>query len=89
MSSGRLELGIGRGVSPIEIAVFGLDPADGAEQFVEVPDVIIGGLQTRKLSHAGRFYRCDRVPIILQPKQKPHPPLWYGVNRPEIVTCAS
>jgi alkanesulfonate monooxygenase SsuD/methylene tetrahydromethanopterin reductase-like flavin-dependent oxidoreductase (luciferase family) len=80
-----LELGVGRGVSPIEVAFFGLDPNDGPEQFAEALAVILAGLQTRELNHQGRFYRFERVPMILSPVQRPHPPLWYGVNRAESV----
>src|SRR5437773_773509 len=32
MSGGRFELGVGRGISPIEVGFFGEDPADGRAQ---------------------------------------------------------
>ena len=85
MTGGRLELGVGRGVSPIEVAFFGLDPAAGAEQFAEVLEVVLKGLGGGELTHAGRFYNLDRVPMVMQPVQRPHPPLWYGINREESV----
>lgn len=85
MSGGRLELGVGRGVSPIEVAFFGLDPAHGAEQFAEALEVVLEGLAVDELNHKGRFYSFSRVPMVLHPVQKPHPPLWYGVNRAESV----
>ena len=85
MSGGRLELGVGRGVSPIEVAFFGLDPVDGPDQFAEALEVLLEGFRVDELNHAGRFYSFDRVPMILHPVQKPHPPLWYGVNRAESV----
>lgn len=85
MTGGRLELGVGRGVSPIEVAFFGLDPAVGAEQFAELLEVVLKGLGGGTLSHAGRFYNLGRVPMVLQPVQRPHPPLWYGINREESV----
>lgn len=85
LTGGRLELGVGRGVSPIEVAFFGLDPAQGAEQFAEAIEVVLRGLQTDELNHEGRFYRFERVPMVLKPVQRPHPPLWYGANRAESV----
>ena len=33
LSKGRLEVGLGRGVSPIEVAFFGVDPDDAMEMF--------------------------------------------------------
>lgn len=85
LSGGRLELGIGRGVSPIEVSFFGHDPAEGADMFAEALQVVLHGLRTDELSHTGRYYRFDRVPMILKPVQRPHPPLWYGANRAESV----
>ena len=35
MSGGRLELGIGRGISPYEVGYYGVDPATGPERFAE------------------------------------------------------
>lgn len=81
LTGGRLELGVGRGVSPIEVAFFGLDPAEGAERFAEVLEVMLKGFASGELDHAGRFYELPRVPMVLRPLQRPHPPLWYGVNR--------
>lgn len=86
LTGGRLELGIGRGVSPIEVAFFGHDPAEGADRFAEAMDVVLRGFREHELTHSGRFYHFERVPMILHPVQKPHPPLWYGANRTESVT---
>src|SRR5262245_18372629 len=80
MSSGRLELGVGRGVSPIEVGFFGVDPANGPRQFPEALRVIKQGLTSLVLDFAGEFYSFKNVPMILRPLQKPHPPLWYGVQ---------
>ena len=38
MSGGRLELGIGRGISPYEVGYYGVDPATGPERFAEALD---------------------------------------------------
>lgn len=89
LTGGRLELGVGRGVSPIEVAFFGLDPADGAERFDEIMDLMLRGFAADELDHAGRFYRIERVPMVLHPRQRPHPPLWYGINRAESVARAA
>jgi len=89
MSGGRLELGVGRGVSPIEVGFFGVDPRDGPRQFPEALRVIKQGLASDVLSFEGEFYRFNDVPIVLRPLQKPHPPLWYGVATPEASVWAA
>jgi alkanesulfonate monooxygenase SsuD/methylene tetrahydromethanopterin reductase-like flavin-dependent oxidoreductase (luciferase family) len=35
------------------------------------------------LSFDGKFYRFDKVRMVLRPVQRPHPPLWYGVSLPD------
>src|ERR1700716_3215778 len=42
MSGGRLELGVGRGVSPHEVAYYGVDPAKAQAMYVEGLQVILG-----------------------------------------------
>jgi alkanesulfonate monooxygenase SsuD/methylene tetrahydromethanopterin reductase-like flavin-dependent oxidoreductase (luciferase family) len=83
MSSGRLELGVGRGVSPHEIAYYGIDPANAQALYVEALKVILAGLSSKAVSFSGQFYKFQDVPIELEPVQRPHPPLWYGLARPE------
>ena len=85
MSGGRLELGVGRGVSPIEVGFFGVDPAKGSRQFPEALRVIKQGLTSDVLTFEGEFYSFKDVPMVLKPVQKPHPPLWYGVTTPEAI----
>jgi alkanesulfonate monooxygenase SsuD/methylene tetrahydromethanopterin reductase-like flavin-dependent oxidoreductase (luciferase family) len=80
MSNGRLELGVGRGISPYEVGYYGIDPATGPERFAEALDVILKGLTHKRLDHAGTFFTFKDVPMEMQPVQRPHPPLWYGAN---------
>ena len=80
MSGGRLELGVGRGISPYEVGYYGVDPATGPERFAEALDVILKGLTQKRLDHAGKYFTFKDVPMEMQPVQSPHPPLWYGAN---------
>src|ERR1051325_8780981 len=54
MSGGRLELGVGRGISPYEVGYYGVDPATGPERFAEAWEVILKGLTHQRLDHAGQ-----------------------------------
>ena len=83
MSGGRLELGVGRGISPFEVGYYGVDPATGPERFAETLAVVLKGLTTRTLSHEGAYFTFRDVPMELEPAQRPHPPLWYGANTPD------
>jgi len=83
MSGGRLEFGVGRGVSPFEVGFFGVNPADGARQFPEALRVIKQGLTSDELTFSGEFYNFKSVPMVLKPVQRPHPPIWYGVLTPD------
>jgi alkanesulfonate monooxygenase SsuD/methylene tetrahydromethanopterin reductase-like flavin-dependent oxidoreductase (luciferase family) len=89
MSNGRLELGVGRGVSPIEVGFYGVDPAQGPRQFAEALKVIREGLTSDKLTFKGEYYNFQQVPMVLKPVQRPHPPLWYGVAKPESAYWAA
>jgi alkanesulfonate monooxygenase SsuD/methylene tetrahydromethanopterin reductase-like flavin-dependent oxidoreductase (luciferase family) len=89
LSGGRFELGVGRGVSPIEVGFYGVDPAAGPRQFPEALRLIKQGLASATLTFHGEFYDFDEVPMVLKPVQRPHPPLWYGVVVPETAHWAA
>jgi alkanesulfonate monooxygenase SsuD/methylene tetrahydromethanopterin reductase-like flavin-dependent oxidoreductase (luciferase family) len=85
LSGGRLELGVGRGISPIELGYFLVNPDEAPALFREVLDVLLRGLEADRLTYEGRYFAFDDAPIELRPAQRPHPPLWYGVERLETV----
>jgi len=89
LSGGRLELGVGRGVSPYELGYHGLDPAATRAMFQEALAVILSGLTSRELTHEGTYYRYDRVPMELRPLQHPYPPLWYATSNLDSVPWAA
>ncbi len=78
MSGGRLELGVGRGISPVEVGLYGLKVEETPAQFVEALQVVLKGLAGPTLDHVGEFYRFENVPLELAPVPRPHPPLWFG-----------
>lgn len=85
LSQGRLELGVGRGVSPDELALFGVDAAVSKAMFEEALRVILMGLETGRVDFEGAFYRYHDVRIPLRPRQQPYPPLWYpGANADSV-----
>jgi len=89
LSGGRLELGIGRGVTPYELGYFGVDAAGSRPIFDEALTVLVAGLTQRKLTFAGKHYQYHDVPMELVPYQQPYPPLWYPTHNPESVLYAA
>jgi alkanesulfonate monooxygenase SsuD/methylene tetrahydromethanopterin reductase-like flavin-dependent oxidoreductase (luciferase family) len=83
LSNGRLQLGVGKGISPIEIGYYGVNPENAGNIFFESFEIIMQGLAKRTVDFEGQFYTFKGTPIEVEPLQKPHPPLWYGVNAPD------
>jgi alkanesulfonate monooxygenase SsuD/methylene tetrahydromethanopterin reductase-like flavin-dependent oxidoreductase (luciferase family) len=89
MSRGRLELGIGRGVSPIELSFLGVTDTKVADaMYAESLEVLFRAFEGGELNFKGEHYAFDNVPIVMQPFQKPRPPLWYGIGSPGTAVWA-
>ena len=77
LSNGRMELGISRGVSPYEVATYGLDPEKNQEIFTEVLEIFRKGMGANVLNYTGKYFEFQDVPMTIKPFQDPYPPLWY------------
>jgi alkanesulfonate monooxygenase SsuD/methylene tetrahydromethanopterin reductase-like flavin-dependent oxidoreductase (luciferase family) len=80
ISGGRLEIGFGRGASPIETSYFGHDHAQAQRMYAEGLDLVLKAFADGRLDFQGEFYSFRDVPLCLEPLQRPHPPIWYGVH---------
>ena len=89
MSGGRFELGVGRGISPYELAYSNISFLEAAEIYEEELQVILAGLTSKTLDHRGRYYQFRGVPMELEPVQRPHPPLWQGVTSADSAAAAA
>jgi alkanesulfonate monooxygenase SsuD/methylene tetrahydromethanopterin reductase-like flavin-dependent oxidoreductase (luciferase family) len=93
MSFGRFELGIGRGVSPIELSFLGVSSPELAnELYKESLEVLFRAFKSGAggtLNFQGTHYQFDNVPLPMEPYQKPHPPLWYGIGSPDRTVWAT
>ena len=83
MSGGRFQFGTGRGISPIETRYYGVDPDNSAKMMIEAFEVLMRGLQNKRLDYEGQYYSFKNVPMEVAPLQQPHPPLWYGATLPQ------
>jgi alkanesulfonate monooxygenase SsuD/methylene tetrahydromethanopterin reductase-like flavin-dependent oxidoreductase (luciferase family) len=89
ISGGRVELGIGRGAGPIEASFFGVQPEQADDLYRESVEIILKAMGADTLSHDGRHFKLDGVPITLSPFQRPHPPLWCGTTKPGTASWAA
>jgi alkanesulfonate monooxygenase SsuD/methylene tetrahydromethanopterin reductase-like flavin-dependent oxidoreductase (luciferase family) len=89
LSGGRLEIGFGRGASPIEIEIYGVDPKEAQDIYNEGVELILRGLTQQTLDFHGKHFEFTDVPMTLAPLQKPYPPLWYGVHAPDSAERAA
>ena len=80
LSNGRIELGVGKGISPVEHQLWGLAPEEAQTRFDEAFEILRSGLSTERLSFKGKVYDYDDVPIVHRTRQAPHPPFWYPGN---------
>jgi alkanesulfonate monooxygenase SsuD/methylene tetrahydromethanopterin reductase-like flavin-dependent oxidoreductase (luciferase family) len=89
MSRGRLQLGIGRGAVFIEQRLYGFEPDEIAERYGEAIEILFQALGKGEVRFSGKFYNYPNFPMVLQPYQAPHPPLWYGINNPASTAWAA
>jgi alkanesulfonate monooxygenase SsuD/methylene tetrahydromethanopterin reductase-like flavin-dependent oxidoreductase (luciferase family) len=88
LSHGRLEVGVGRGVSPYELKFHKVEHQDSRDIFIDAYKCVSAGLVTDSLTYSGPHYSYENVPIALHPLQKPHPAFWYGSSGAEGSTWA-
>jgi alkanesulfonate monooxygenase SsuD/methylene tetrahydromethanopterin reductase-like flavin-dependent oxidoreductase (luciferase family) len=77
-SGGRLDLGVGSGVSPFELSVLGVRPEQSKAIYAEALEAITSALRTGRMRHDGELLRSYDAELSLLPVQRPYPPLWYA-----------
>ena len=81
MSSGRLELGVGRGVSPIESRIFGLTSIEESRQrYHQTLETFFEACRSDTMSINGQ-----QAELHVKPRQRPYPPLWFPSSNKESI----
>lgn len=89
LTRGRLDVGIGSGVSPYELAYFGVSASEARERYTETLTAVTTALATGRLTHRGTLLRDYDVEMSVGPVQRPHPPLWYASSNTRTAQWAA
>lgn len=89
LTGGRVEFGFGRGFSPAEYGVFGVDMADSRSLTEEALAVILRCFEPGPVSFEGRHFRFDNLEVVPGVVQSPHPPIWTAAVSPESFDLAA
>jgi probable F420-dependent oxidoreductase len=82
LSRGRVEVGVGTGAEGRMFSAFGVDPRTLITRFTEGLQVTKALWTESEVTFHGRFWQLEGAAMEPKPFQKPHPPIWFGGNRP-------
>jgi len=89
MSGGRLEIGFGRGSSPVEIGFFGVDPNATEDIFRRNLPRVLDAIDTGEFHAPEQAEHHRDIPLKIASVQRPTPRVWYGVHTPESADRAA
>jgi len=83
LSKGRLEIGVGRGVSPFELNYHKVAHEKSREIFIDAYRCLTAALTENPFSYEGPYFNYKDVPMPLHVVQQPTPAFWYGSSNAE------
>lgn len=88
LTGGRLEIGTSAGI-PAEFARIGMTTEEARARYDEAMQVIDAGLKSSVISHSGKYWKFEDLPIVPRPVQRPEPPKWTTVISVELARKAA
>lgn len=88
LSRGRLDIGLGRGISPYELAYFNVNHLESRAIYEEARSVLIQALTQDTVNFRGEYFKFHNVPMELRPFQQPMPPMWFPCSTPDSAAYA-
>ena len=76
ISSGRLDVGVGRGNRPMEFRGYRVPQEESRDRFDEAVEIMRRAWTEERFSYDGRFFKVPEMSVIPKPVQRPHPPLY-------------
>lgn len=89
LSGGRMDVGVGRGVSPREYEVFGGDMSQGRGKVDEGLEILRRAWGDEPFSFEGEHFSFPEIDVVPKPLQRPHPPLWTAAVSPDTYVMAA
>src|SRR5207248_3427176 len=89
LSDGRIDVGVGRGLSPLEYEVFGGAIEESRERVDEDLEIMRRCWSEKPTSFEGKYWRFPEIDVVPKPVQRPHPALWTAAVSPETFALAA
>jgi alkanesulfonate monooxygenase SsuD/methylene tetrahydromethanopterin reductase-like flavin-dependent oxidoreductase (luciferase family) len=90
LTDGRLDMGIGRGLRPVEFDAFCVPQADSREMFLESMQIIRRVWADENFKFSGKYYKINKSAPLSPPLvQKPHPPFLISAQSEESIRFAA
>jgi alkanesulfonate monooxygenase SsuD/methylene tetrahydromethanopterin reductase-like flavin-dependent oxidoreductase (luciferase family) len=90
LTNGRLDMGIGRGLKPIEFDAFCVPQSLSREMFMESLAIIKRVWADENFDFAGKYFKVSKQTPLSPPLvQKPHPPLLISAQSEESLRFAA
>ncbi|MBO0819359.1 MAG: LLM class flavin-dependent oxidoreductase [Nocardiopsaceae bacterium] len=88
LSLGRLDVGVGTGGPRRPFAAFGVDSSRYAARFDEGVRLMKELWTSPRVTFDGSFWQLKEAAMEPKPRQRPHPPLWFGASAPAALRRA-
>lgn len=83
LTNGRLEIGVGRGGAQFEFDCFDMPYDKSREIFEDRLEGLLKLFSGTDVSYKGPYTSYPPVTLMPPPRQRPHPPLWMAIIRPD------
>jgi alkanesulfonate monooxygenase SsuD/methylene tetrahydromethanopterin reductase-like flavin-dependent oxidoreductase (luciferase family) len=78
LTHGRLDFGVGAGISPLELGILGVQGEQARALYQETLTAVTTALRTGRMTHRGTLLRDYDAALSVHPVQTPYPELWYA-----------